>query len=126
MHVHALILYVHTFVGDEQPSSEDVLSESADEIPVADSEAAHVHVADVDSPTHESHEQLCTEVEDVQQDSSNKGVCTQYLVVLSHSECASYRYMYKVLPYLEIQPPLKCCHMVRGRQLHTYIIHAYK
>ena len=66
------------YVGDEQPSSEDVLSESADEIPVADSETAHSHVSDMDSPghnAHESHEQLCAETENLKQDSSSKGAC---------------------------------------------------
>ena len=64
---------MYIIVGDEQPSSEDVLSESADEIPVADSETAHVRVSDVDSPghdVHESHEQLCAEAEKLKQDSS--------------------------------------------------------
>ena len=73
--------FMHEFVGDEQPSSEDVLSESADEIPVADSEAAQVHVSDVDSPGYnarESHEQLCANAEDLKQDSSNKGACTYH------------------------------------------------
>ena len=82
VHVHVHVLeFMCTFVhvGDEQPSSEDVLSESADEIPVADSETAHLHEPDVDSPgynAHESHEQLCAETEKLKQDSSNQGACT--------------------------------------------------
>ena len=71
--LNIIVYCMYIIVGDEQPSSEDVLSESADEIPVADSETAHVRVSDVDSPghdVHESHEQLCAEAEKLKQDSS--------------------------------------------------------
>ena len=72
---------MYMYVGDEQQSSEDVLSESADEIPMVDNEAAHV--SDVDSPgdnTHESLEQLCAEAENFKQDSSNKGTCMTFVI----------------------------------------------
>ena len=75
-----LLVHAHVHViGDEQPSSEDVLDESADEVPVGDNEAAHLHVSDVDSPgydAHDSHGQLSAEAEDLKQDSGNKGACT--------------------------------------------------
>ena len=81
-HFIIINLLVHVCVhviGDEQPSSEDVLDESADEVPVGDNEVAHLHVSDMDSPgydAHDSHGQVSVEAEDLKRDSGNEGACT--------------------------------------------------
>ena len=100
MHIVVYYMCFIIIVGDEQPSSEDVLSESADETPVADSETAHVHVSDVDSPghnVHESHEQVCAEAETLKQDSS-KGtmscICTFSPLLLLASQYRLCVYMH--------------------------------
>ena len=96
MHVH-ITVHVHVHVGDEEPSSEDVLSESADEIPVGGNEAAHVSDEDsskddVHVHVDESTKRLSTEAETFQFASNDDGMAGIVHVCLFSPK---YMYMYK-------------------------------
>ena len=74
----SIVDYLYLTVGDEQPSSEDmldVLSESADEVPVVDNET--IQTSDVDSVGDTKQEALdsqpCSDVPELKPDDCIKG-----------------------------------------------------